>query len=138
VNRNDTLTKESEDRRGAQDKELKDRKDEREKRGEERFQSAVTGLGDEKEGTRVGAAILLLTFLAPGYEQFYIQIFNLAIANLRLPRIPHSLEDPDAPLPLTPFSQALILVFKKAFPVTRSLSNESSESLDATDIQLVH
>src|SRR2546421_684940 len=65
---------------------LKDQEAEREKRAEERFQSAVTGLGDEKEGAKIGAAILLRTFLRPGYEQFYIQTFDLAVANLRLPR----------------------------------------------------
>src|SRR5438874_10706149 len=35
------------DRQDAQEKELKDRQNEREKRAEERFQAAVTGLGDE-------------------------------------------------------------------------------------------
>src|SRR5436853_585306 len=35
---------------------LGDRRGEREKRAEERFQSAVIGLGDEKEGPRIGAA----------------------------------------------------------------------------------
>jgi flagellar biosynthesis/type III secretory pathway M-ring protein FliF/YscJ len=38
---------------------LKDQEAERDKRAEERFQATVTGLGDEKEGARIGAAILL-------------------------------------------------------------------------------
>ena len=71
-----------------------DRRDERVKRAEERFQSAVTGLGDEKEGAKIGAAILLRTFLRPGYEQFWLQTFDLAVANLRLPRTSHVPEDP--------------------------------------------
>jgi hypothetical protein len=77
----------------------RDQHTEREKRAEERFQAAVTGLGDEKEGARIGAAILLRTFLRPGYEQFYTQAFDLAVANLRLPRAPQPPADPDVPLP---------------------------------------
>src|SRR5947207_11105088 len=61
-----------------------DRRGEREKRTEERFQSIVEGLGDEKEGRKVGAAIMLRTFLRPGYKQFYTQTFDLAVAHLRL------------------------------------------------------
>ncbi len=124
------------DRRDAQDKELKNQQNEREKRAEERFQSAVIGLGDEKEGARIGAAILLRTFLRPGYEQFYIQTFDLAVANLRLPRTPHPPEDPDAALPLTTLSQVLIVAFKEAFPLARSQSKGSPQSLDASSIQL--
>lgn len=148
-----------------------DRRSEREKRAEERFQAAVTGLGDEKEGPKIGAAILLRTFLRPSYEQFYTQTFDLAVANLRLPRasllsedqdrIPHSPEDPNTPLPLTTLSQALIVVFKEAFPLVRGWIKKrqmlessflqrikawlkrtrmegwfDSQSLDATGIQL--
>ena len=113
-----------------------DRRSEREKRAEERFQSAVIGLGDEKEGARIGAAILLRTFLRPGYEEFYIQTFDLAVANLRLPRTPDAPEDPDTPLPLTTLSQALIVVFKEAFPLSRSQNKGGRSSLDASGIQL--
>jgi uncharacterized protein YjbI with pentapeptide repeats len=41
-----------------------------------------------------------------------------------------------APLPLTALSQALIVVFKEAFPLARSQEKRSPESLDATAIQL--
>ena len=124
------------DRRDEHEKRREDQRTEQEKRAEERFQSAVTGLGDEKEGARIGAAILLRTFLRPGYEQFYTQTFDLAVANLRLPRTPHPPQDPNTPLPLTTLSQALIVVFKEAFPLARSQNKRSPESLDATDIQL--
>ncbi len=124
------------DRRDEHEKRREDQRSEQEKRAEERFQSAVTGLGDEKEGARIGAAILLRTFLRPGYEQFYTQTFDLAVANLRLPRTPHPPQDPNTPLPLTTLSQALIVVFKEAFPLARSQNKRSPESLDATDIQL--
>ena len=164
VNRRDERRKEGE----AQDNELKDRKAERERRdeeqkrwlkdqeaerdkqAEERFQAAVTGLGDEKEGSKIGAAILLRTFLRPGYEQFYIQTFDLAVANLCLPRTPYPSEDPDgvpyqpkdqvSPLPLTTLRQALIVVFKEAFPLARNTiigdRKDARQSLDATNIQL--
>jgi uncharacterized protein YjbI with pentapeptide repeats len=124
------------DRQDEHEKRREDQHGEQEKRAEERFQSAVTGLGDDKEGSRIGAAILLRTFLRPGYEQFYIQTFDLAVANLRLPRTQHPPEDPNTPLPLTTLSQALIVVFREAFPLVRSQDKRRPESLDATGIQL--
>ncbi|HEY6410913.1 MAG TPA: pentapeptide repeat-containing protein [Ktedonobacteraceae bacterium] len=98
---------------------LEDREAEREKRVEERFQAAVTGLGDEKEGARIGAAILLKTFLRPGYERFYTQIFQLVAVNLGLPRTPNPPEDPAASLPLTALRHALMMTFMEAFPLAR-------------------
>jgi hypothetical protein len=96
------------DRQDEQERRREDQRSEQGKRAEERFQAAVTGLGDDKEGAKIGAAILLRTFLRPDYEQFYAQTFDLAVANLRLPRTPNPPEDPDTPLPL---SQALIAAF---------------------------
>ncbi len=154
VGREDAQSKESEARRAAQDKELEDRKAERErrdeeqqrwlknqeaerdKRAEERFQSAVTGLGDAREGARIGAAILLRTFLRPGYEQFYTQTFDLAVAHLCPTRTSNPLEDPKTSLPLTILRQALIVAFKEAFPLARSQNKGSPQSLDASYIQL--
>ncbi len=124
------------DRRDEHKKRRDDQDSEQEKRAEERFLSTVTGLGDEKEGSRIGAAILLRTFLHPGYEQFHTQTFDLAVANLRLPRTPHRPEDPNTPVPLSTLSQALIVVFKEAFPLARSQNQRGPESLDATGIQL--
>ena len=115
---------------------LGDRRDEREKRAEERFQSAVTGLGNEKEGARIGAAILLRTFLRPGYEPFYIQTFDLAVANLCPTETANPPENTKTPLPLTILRQALIVVFKEAFPLARSQHKGSPQSLDASYIQL--
>jgi Pentapeptide repeats (8 copies) len=114
---------------------LGDRRNEREKRVEELFQAAVTGLGDEKEGAKIGAAILLRTFLHPGYERYYTQVFDLAVAHLRLPRTPKPPEDLDPPQQLTPLSRALIVVFKEAFPCARSQNKGWSQSLKRTDIQ---
>jgi uncharacterized protein YjbI with pentapeptide repeats len=136
-NRNDERKKEI----SAQAKELEDRNTERMKRAEERFQSVVEGLGSGREEAQVGATIMLRTFLHPGYEQFYTQTFDLAIAYLRLPRTPPTPEGPDAPLPLTTLRQALIVVFKEAFPLARderkrNLSPFNPRSLDASRIQL--
>jgi len=82
---------------------------------------------------------MLRTFLGPDYKQFYRQAFDLAVAHLRLPRtlkppgdpdrIPQSPEDTNTPLPLTTFRQALIVVFKEAFPLARIQENGTSQSL---------
>jgi hypothetical protein len=143
-----------EDRRDAQNKELADRKAERErrekeqkrwlkdqeadrdKRAEERFKSAVTGLGDEKDEAKIGAAIVLRTFLRPGYEQFYIQTFDLTIAHLRQWRTPNPPKGTSTPLPVTRLRIALLMVFKVAFPLARSQNRGDLSSLDASRIQL--
>jgi uncharacterized protein YjbI with pentapeptide repeats len=124
-------------RQDTADKELKDRQSERDKRAEERFQSAVVGLGSEKEGAKIGAAILLRTFLRPGYEQFYTQAFDLAVANLRLPKTDHASENPNGTSHsleeaniLTPptLNQALTVVFKEAFPLAREWIRKQQKS----------
>ncbi len=135
--------KQEKDRQVEEQRQRGDRQAELEKRAEERFQSAVTGLGDEKEGAQVGAAILLRTFLRPGYEQFHIQTFDLAVANLRRRGVSKIVQCRlwDAPMdsnivsPLTALDQALIMVFKKAFPLARCQEREPA-SLDVTGIQL--
>jgi uncharacterized protein YjbI with pentapeptide repeats len=146
-----TNRKDEEKKRGEeQEQRREDQLSEQKKRAEERFQKVVEGFGGDKEGAKVGAAILLRTFLRPGYEQFYTQTFDLAVANLRLPRTPHVSEDPDgvpyqpkdqeSPLPLTTLSQALIVVFKEAFPLARNTvigdREDALQPLDATNIQL--
>src|SRR5260370_2904739 len=96
----------------AKDKELRDR-------AEERFQTAVNALGEEKEGTEVGGAILLRSFLNPDdkevYGRYYTQIFDLAVAYLRFTNASRPSQDPDGlptppidpnvPLPLTSLRQ---------------------------------
>src|SRR5947209_6310385 len=82
----------------AQDKESRDRDLDRQKevaaqdkelraQAEERFKTAVTALGHEKESVQVGGAILLCSFLKPGdeaiYGRYYAQTFDLAVAYLR-------------------------------------------------------
>ena len=100
VDRRDAQNKELEAQSEAQNKELIDRKTEREKRAEERFQSVVEGLGSERNEAKVGAAIMLRTFLQPDYEQFYQQSFDLAVAHLRLrevnPNKPMRFAEPSA------------------------------------------
>lgn len=126
---------------------LGDRRSEREKRAEERFQAVVEGFGSEREEARVGAVIMLRTFLRPSYEQFYMQTFDLTVANLRLPRTSHVPENPvdtshpsedlETPLPLTTLRQALIAVFKEVFPLVRQQQPENpTAALDASSIQL--
>jgi hypothetical protein len=62
---------------------LADRRRERKKRDEERFQATVTRFGEEQEDAKIGAAIGLRTFLRSGYQLFYAQIFDLTVAHLR-------------------------------------------------------
>jgi uncharacterized protein YjbI with pentapeptide repeats len=135
TNRKDELKKRREDQRSEQ-----------EKRAEERFQAVVEGLGSERIEARVGAAIMLRTFLQPGYEKFYQQTFDLAVTHLRLrsidPNTPEPL-DPNEYVPLDSLSQALITVFKESFPLARNrLDQEESQfeieikSLDASHIRL--
>jgi len=142
VNRNDIRTKESNDRKDAQDKDLK-------AQTEERFKTAVTALGDENEATQVGGAILLRSFLNKGdekiYSRYYTQIFDLAVAYLCLPTtsrpsedpdgLPPAPEEPNTPLPITPLRQALITVFKEAFPLARNQNKGKLQSLSATGSQ---
>ena len=116
---------------------LGDRRSEQEKRAEERFQSVVEGLGSEREAARVGAAIMLRTFLRKDYEQFYSQTFDLAVAHLRLPRVPtRQPENSNMPHPLTSLNQALITVLKESFPLARDWQKRDPQFLDATDVQL--
>ncbi len=141
--RRDSQKRLLEDRRAERDRRdeeqkrwLKDQQAEREKRSEERFQAVVVGLGSKDVEARTGAAIMLRTFLQPGYEQFYQQSFDLAVAHLRLRHV-----DSKKPEPLDSLSQALITVFKESFPRTRRILEEQStqldlQSLDATHIQL--
>lgn len=124
------------DKRDAQDKELKEHRIEREKRAEERFQMVVAGLGDEKQGVRIGAATLLRTFLHPDYEQFFIQVFDLVVITLRISKVDESVSEPFDSL-----RQALGTVFREAFPLVRTIAGDEDivqvrEPLNARRIQL--
>lgn len=121
---------EQEKRNEEQKRWLDDRQAEREKRAEERFQSVVEGLGSTSLVTQVGAAIMLRTFLRPDYKQFYSQVFDLAVAYLRLRNIKSEPERPDS------FEQALIFVFKESFPLARDLPKQDAQQLDAMQIHL--
>src|SRR5262249_24107866 len=88
--REEAMNKDRVARQDAMDKDLKDK-------AEERFKTAVTTLGDEKEGVQLGGAILLRSFLhkedKKTYGRYYTQVFDLAVAHLCLPRAAHPLED---------------------------------------------
>ncbi len=121
-------------RRDAQDKELRDRRNEREKRAEERFQKVVEGLGSDKPEARAGSAIMLRTFLQPGYEQFYQQSFDLAVVHLRLREV-NPIE------PIDSLSQALIRVFTESSELVREECEklerpEYNKYLDASHVRL--
>jgi uncharacterized protein YjbI with pentapeptide repeats len=157
----------SKNREDEQKKRADDQRIEQEKRDEERFQKVVEGLGSERTEAKVGAAITLRTFLQPGYERFYRQAFDLAVAHLRLRKAEASASGPPsspAPVLIVPkgdlrqeqqspptasisldsLSQALITVFKLSFPLAREelkkthAQFEPPQLLDATDVQLDH
>jgi uncharacterized protein YjbI with pentapeptide repeats len=124
--------KRDEDYKKEQRKRAEDYQKEQAKLDEERFQKVVEGLGSDRLEARVGAAIMLLTFLRPGYEKFYSQTFLLAVAHLRLRKA-----DPDTPQPLDALSQALIVVFREAFSKARdNIENFVPENLDASGIHM--
>ena len=108
------------------------------KQDEDRFQTFVAGLGSKDVEARAGAAILLRTFLQEdkGYEEFYQQVFDLAVTHLRLRKAdPNTSRYPDS------LSQALITVFKESFLRVRKRVSpippgEYNEFLDASSIQL--
>jgi len=131
-------------RQVEEERQRRDRNLDREKRAEERFQKVVEGLGGDKPEAQVGAAIMLRTFLQPGYEKFYQQTFDLAVTHLRLrsvdPNTPAPLDLSDY-VPLDSLSQALITVFKESFPLARNELEKSQfdieiRSLDASHIRL--
>ncbi|GCF08639.1 pentapeptide repeat-containing protein [Dictyobacter arantiisoli] len=126
---------EREKRYEAERQQRVDQQAEREKQVEERFQKVVEGLGSTSEASQVGAAILLRTFVreGKGYEQFYSQAFDLAVAHLRLRTI-----NPKVPEPLTSLSQALVTVLKESYPLARDWLKEHPRYLDAARIQLDH
>jgi hypothetical protein len=116
-----------------------DRGGEREKRAEERFQSVVEGLGSERTEIKVGAAIMLHTFLQKGYERFYRQAFDLTVTHLRLLRTSDPPKDPNTPLPLATLNQALIAVFTEAFPLARDeLKKRKKEPFDPRSLGASH
>ena len=130
-------------------KELKDRQDARKKQAEERFKSVVEGLGGQSAETKIVSAVLLRTFLGPDYQEFYAQVFDLAVASLRSPKytksskiLISSVNIPEFPDSL---SQAFVTVFKEAFPLAREEVKKqlreqkaqfNPQFLDATDVQL--
>lgn len=94
------------------------------KRDEARLQSAIQDLGTSESGKRIGGAVMLRTFLLPGYEKYgyekyHLQIFDLAVANLRLLRKSASGNNSDKFGPPEPVNQALAVLFKDAFPAAR-------------------
>jgi uncharacterized protein YjbI with pentapeptide repeats len=124
--------KRAEDQQFEREKRAEDYRVEQAKLDEERFQAVVGGLGSERIEARIGAAIMLLTFLHEGYEKFFKQTFLLTAAHLRLRR-----EVPDISEPLDALSQALVIVFKESFHKARdNMQQFTPESLEASGVYL--
>jgi uncharacterized protein YjbI with pentapeptide repeats len=101
---------EREKRAEEQTRYLEDKKDERMRRAEEQFQSIVGAMSSGNSSAQVGAAVTLRTFLRPGYEQFYAQIFDLAVSYLRI-----GFQGPDA----RAVTSAMTSVFAESFAHAR-------------------
>jgi uncharacterized protein YjbI with pentapeptide repeats len=124
---------------------LGNQKEDRAKQAEERFQTVVEGLSSDKEQAKLGAAIVLRTFLQPGYEQFNEQTFELAVDILQLQPHPTDLTQPPSAL-----SRALTGILVEVFPLARDALKAKqkekqpsglpleiiSQKLDAGSIQL--
>jgi hypothetical protein len=114
---------------------LEDQQAERAKRDEDRLQKAVEGLGSGRLDAKLGAAVMLYTFLLPNYERFYRQVFRLAVTQLRPQK-----EVLDTPEPLDALRQEIARVFTEAFPLARDVLKQKSQFdpflLDASGVQL--
>ncbi len=102
----------------------RNRKDEQKKQDEERFRAVAAALGDQQNEARIGAAIMLRTFVSKGYEQFHSQAFDLACVYLHLREI-----DESKPEPIDAMRQALITVFRESFPSVRKSLKKGGDSL---------
>jgi hypothetical protein len=113
---------------------------ERDKQDEDRFQTVVAGLGSKDIEAKTGAAVMLRTFLDPKgkkhYQRFYQQIFDLAVAHLRLREVDPKKPEPDS------LNQALIRVFLESMPLVRETLQvpikfrKYNPFLDASNIRL--
>jgi Pentapeptide repeats (8 copies) len=100
-------------------------------RQEERFESLVKNLGSTEEEERIGAAVLLPTFLQERYERFYPQVFNLAAGNLRKKSTTESEERPG------PVVQALASVFIESYPLARDYLVKKRKKSEDIDMELL-
>ncbi|MGH9764182.1 MAG: pentapeptide repeat-containing protein [Blastocatellia bacterium] len=114
---------------------LSDRRLERSKHEEERFEDIIKGMGSTEDAVRIGGVVSLRTFLAKDYRRFYAQVFSLVVAHLRLTATePESTPLPgNAPTdkPPSPLTQALAELFGAIYPLARNeLFGKSSEEED--------
>jgi hypothetical protein len=138
---------------------LRNLRNEQRRRTEDHFYSVIDGLAGERTETKVGAAIMLRTFLAPAYKRFHVQVFDLSIASLRpqtssntsvsppsigqaLTSVAVTLEtvaartrqsSPKRPELPTSLSQALAVVFKESLPLARKQLKKHPRSFKSRD-----
>ncbi|MDC0833037.1 Pentapeptide repeat family protein [Geitlerinema sp. FC II] len=102
---------------------LQELREERKNKEDERFESIVKSLGSEHLQERIGAAVLLPTFLRPKYERFYIQVFNLAAGNLKAFKIIYQTRENDRTdsqnNSLDPLEPILANVLRESYPQAR-------------------
>ncbi len=119
-----------------------DKRVEREKKDEEEFHTLIRDLGSDQVVVKIDATITLRKFLRPGYEQFYRQIFDWMVINLRLS--PNTIiGDMQLNEQLDVFREELITTFKTSYPRARTslkprraTTEHTPNSLDASRVQL--
>lgn len=65
---------------------LSQQKAERRQRRDEQFTSIVNNLASESEAVQTSAAVSIMNFLKPEYEDYHEQVFMVLLANLKLER----------------------------------------------------
>jgi Pentapeptide repeats (8 copies) len=113
---------------------LWDRRDARKKQAEERFESIVDGLGGETTETKIASAVLLHTFLRPEYKEYYTQVFDLAVANLRIPEHAYSSTTKSSDIS----SQIITALLNAINKQTNEPTEETQESGKAKSSEAVH
>lgn len=111
----------------------------REREVDNDFHAAIKDLSSQDLQKKTGSALILRTFLQHKYKRFYIQVFELATTHLctRHPSPP----GPERLANEELFKQALVNLFREAFPRAREMARRQekpflSSSLDAAHIQL--
>lgn len=115
---------------------INEKREERQKHEEERFEDIIKRLGGEHEQERVSAAVSLRTFLQEEYQRFFPQVFALVVSHLRKTEtvseniIGSYDKDKSNALP-SPLTQALADAFRRAYPLARdALFGKPSEGRD--------
>lgn len=134
-----TIWKQIIENRTQRESELREREREREQREAEsrrewdaKFNSIVENLGSESEAVRISAALSLLTYLKPEYEDYHDRVFTILLVNLK---ISHRQKFPE-------FHKSLVESFERAVRVKIETARQKDEEfrldLSSTDLYRIN